>query len=240
LDWRVSLNITATEMSCVTLVLVCVNCRRIIYGIILCVHVEYEFVLLHERALQEAQDKMRKARRAGLGLELNPMRRHYCIEPVKMQKHLLFNWLNFLFFRERGYERGFSIESGPLAVAMFMVIPYVMFSEVYFWRQRRFFVMFGQRIAGLIALEERAETLYVSNLAVSPLFRRAGVATYILSCLALWAQSLGKRALELSVNKANVPAIRLYFRCDFRRKVEKTRTHILRREISACGRSSER
>jgi len=157
-----------------------------------------------------------------------------------VQKHLLFNWLNFLFFRERGYERGFSIESGPLAVAVFMVIPYMMFSEVYFWRQKRYFVMLEQQVAGLVALEERAETLYVSNLAVSPLFRRAGVATFILNCLVLRAQGFGKTALELSVNKANVPAIRLYFRCGFRWKVEKMRTYILRREISTSGRSSER
>lgn len=150
-----------------------------------------------------------------------------------MGKHLLFNWLNFLYFRKRGYERGFSIESGPLGVAVVMVIPYVMFSEVYFWRQRRYFAIMRQQIVGLIALEERAETLYVSNLAVSPLFRRIGVASYVLSYVALKARKLGKKALELSVNKANIPAIRLYIEYGFRLRAEKPRTFILRREIGS-------
>lgn len=159
------------------------------------------------------------------------IRQSFKIESVKGPQHFLFNWLNFLYFRKKGYENGFSIESSPLAA--FVVIPYVMFSEVYFLRQRRYFVTLKQEILGVVALQQKTETLYISNLAVSPLHRRIGVATYTLDCATLVARQLGKDFLELSVNKRNTPALRLYTKSGFRLEEERMRSYVLRKNISA-------
>ena len=158
-------------------------------------------------------------------------RQHFKIESVKGPQHLLFNWLNFLYFRRKGYENGFSIESSPLAA--FVVIPHIMFSEVYFLRQRRYFVTSKQEILGVVALEQKTETLYISNLAVSPFRRRIGVATCALNYASSVARQLGKNFLELSVNKRNTPALRLYMKSGFRLKEERLRSYVLRKNVSA-------
>jgi ribosomal protein S18 acetylase RimI-like enzyme len=115
---------------------------------------------------------------------------------------------------------------------MFIVIPYIVFSEVYFFGQRRCFVTLGQQIVGVFAVEDRTEALYISNLAVSPFYRRIGVATYLLNYATAMARHLGLSILELSVNKANTPALRLYKKCDFRRKKESINSYILRKDVS--------
>ena len=158
-------------------------------------------------------------------------RQCFKIESVKGPQRFLFNWLNFLYFRKKGYENDFSIESSSLAV--FVVIPYIVFSEVYFLRQRRYFVTLKREILGVVALEQKTETLYISNLAVSPLHRRIGVATCALDYAGSVARQLGKDFLELSVNKRNTPALRLYMKSGFRLKQERLRSYILRKNVSA-------
>jgi ribosomal protein S18 acetylase RimI-like enzyme len=134
-----------------------------------------------------------------------------------------------MYFRRSDYKDRFLIESHPLGLLVF--IPYILFSEAYFFRQRRYFVTLGQRICGVFALQERDETLYIRNLAVSPFYRKIGVATYILNYTSLMAKQLQKNAIELSVLKANTPALRLYKKFGFRKKKERKRSFLLTKSI---------
>ena len=150
-------------------------------------------------------------------------------EPVKWRQHFLFNLLNFLHFRKSDYENRFSIESHPLSLSV--AIPYILFAEIYFFKQRRYFVILKKRIVGVIALQEKAETLYISSLSVSPFYRKTGVATYMLNHAIAMAEQLHKNTLELSVLKANTPALRLYVKSGFRKKKERKRTFILGKNV---------
>jgi ribosomal protein S18 acetylase RimI-like enzyme len=150
------------------------------------------------------------------------------IRPVKIREHFLFNFLNFLYFRRADGFR-FLMEGGPFA--MFFVIPYVALSEVYFFRQWRYFIVLEHRVAGVVALCEEERTLYISSLAVSPDYRRIGLATYALNHAAAIASKLGKEALELTVLKKNIPAVKLYERKGYRVEKEKRRSFILKKEI---------
>ena len=114
---------------------------------------------------------------------------------------------------------------------MFIVIPYVLFSEVYFFRQRRYFIAVKQQIVGVLAFEDGTEGLYISNLAVSPFYRRIGVATYLLNYTTALARQLNKNILELSVNKMNTPALKLYMKYGFGKKKEGFSSYILRKDV---------
>ena len=151
------------------------------------------------------------------------------LTPVRRREHLLFNLLNFVYFRKRDYSRGFSIESNPFFT--FTVVPYTVFSEVYFFRQARYFAKLEQQVVGVLALEGRIGTLYVSSLAVSPFFRRNGVATFLLNRATALARQLGLGGLELSVNKRNTPALKLYERYGFRKKAEGFNSYVLRKDL---------
>jgi ribosomal protein S18 acetylase RimI-like enzyme len=122
------------------------------------------------------------------------------------------------------------MEGGPFA--MFVVIPYVALSEVYFFKQWRYFIVLEHRVVGVLALREEIRTLYVSSLAVSPDCRRIGIATYALDQAAVIARRLCKEALELAVLKKNIPAVRLYEKRGYRVDEEKKRSFILRKQIS--------
>jgi ribosomal protein S18 acetylase RimI-like enzyme len=150
------------------------------------------------------------------------------IRPVRTREHFLFNLLNFLYFRRADGVR-FLMEGGPFAV--FVVIPYVMLAEVYFFKQRRYFILLKHQVVGVLALQEQINTLYISSLAVSPDRRRIGIATYALNHAAVIACRLRKEALELAVLKKNTPAVRLYERHGYRVEEEKRRSFILRKQI---------
>lgn len=151
------------------------------------------------------------------------------IRPIRVREHFLFNLLNFLYFRKNDCKSGFLIENHPLS--LLIIIPYVMFSEAYFLRHKRYFITLKQRTAGVLALKENADALYVSSLAISPFYRRIGAATCILDHITIVTERLHRNALELSVLKTNTPALRLYWKSGFRRKKEKRRSMILRKDI---------
>ena len=157
------------------------------------------------------------------------VQQHFQVEPVSSRKHFLFNLLNFQYFRKSAYEDRLAIEIHPLS--LFIAIPYIIFSEVYFFRQKRYFVIIGQQIIGLFALKQKAEALYISSLAASPLYRRMGVAACILNHALRVADQLQKKAVELSVLKTNTPALRLYVKFGFRKKGEKRRSFTLRIDV---------
>jgi ribosomal protein S18 acetylase RimI-like enzyme len=117
---------------------------------------------------------------------------------------------------------------------VFTVIPYIVFSEVYFFRQRRYFVTVKQQIVGVFALEERTRVLYISNVAISPFYRRIGVATYLLDHAAALARQLDKSILELSVNKVNTPALKLYRKYGFTKKKARINSYILRKDVGSA------
>ena len=150
------------------------------------------------------------------------------IRPVRTREHFLFNLLNFLYFRRADGVR-FLVEGGPFA--MFIVIPYVVLSEVYFFKQWRYFIVLKHRVVGVLALREEIKTLYISSLAVSSDCRRVGIATYALNQAATIACKLCKEALELAVLKKNTPAVRLYERRGYQVEEEKRRSFILIKQI---------
>lgn len=139
--------------------------------------------------------------------------------------------LNFLYFRKNDCKNCFMIESHPLG--LFIVIPYIMFSEAYFFRRKRYLIILKQQIVGTLALQEKADTLYIINLAASPFYRKIGVATHILNYSATVAKRLHKNSLELSVLKANTPALKLYTKLGFRKKREKRRSFILTKNVQS-------
>jgi ribosomal protein S18 acetylase RimI-like enzyme len=106
-----------------------------------------------------------------------------------------------------------------------------MFTEAYFFKRKRYFVTLKQQIVGILALQEKDDSLYVSSLAVSPFYRKIGVATHILNYATIVTRQLHKNALELSVLKVNTPALRLYKKNGFRKKEERRRTFILRKNV---------
>jgi ribosomal protein S18 acetylase RimI-like enzyme len=150
------------------------------------------------------------------------------IRPVRAREHFLFNLLNFLYFRRADGVR-FLMEGGPFGI--FVVIPYVALSEIYFFKQWRYFIVLEHRVVGVLALREEIRTLYISSLAVSPDCRRIGIATYALNHAAAIARKLCKETLELAVLKKNTPAVRLYERHGYRVEEEKRRHFILKKQI---------
>jgi ribosomal protein S18 acetylase RimI-like enzyme len=151
------------------------------------------------------------------------------IRPARTREHFLFNFLNFLYFRRADGVR-FLMEGGPFAI--FVVIPYVALAEIYFFKQRRYFILLKHQVVGVIALQEEINTLHISSMAASPNYRRIGIATYALNHAAAIASKLRKEALELAVLKKNTPAIKLYERHGYRVEEEKRRSFILRKQIT--------
>lgn len=156
---------------------------------------------------------------------------YFQVKPVRGRQHLLFNLLNFLYFRKNGYDDRLSIESHP--PGLFVIIPYILFSEAYFFRQERYFAILKQQIVGVLALQQKVETLYIRSLAVSPFYRKIGLATYMLNYANTMAQQLHKSALELSVLKTNKPALKLYKKSGFSKKSERRRSFILRKDAKS-------
>jgi ribosomal protein S18 acetylase RimI-like enzyme len=150
------------------------------------------------------------------------------IRSVRKREHFLFNLLNFLYFRRADGVR-FLMEGGPFGI--FVVIPYVALSEIYFFKQWRYFIVLEHQVVGVLALREEIRTLYISSLAVSPHCRRIGIATYALNHAAAIASKFCKEALELTVLKKNTPAVRLYERQGYRVEEEKRRSFTLRKQI---------
>ena len=150
------------------------------------------------------------------------------IRPVRTREHFLFNFLNFLYFRRADGVR-FLMEGGPFGIVV--CIPYVALAEIYFFKQWRYFIVLEHRVVGVLALREEIRTLYISSMAVSPDYRRIGIATYALNHAAAIASKLRKEALELAVLKKNTPAVRLYERHGYQVEEEKRRSFILRKQI---------
>ena len=144
------------------------------------------------------------------------------IRTVKRKEHFLFNLLCFLYFRRSAAH---ALETRPIGA--FIIIPYVFFAELYFFQSLRYFVTAGQRIVGLVAFQEKTDTIFISVLASHPFYRRMGIASFVLNHAVMLARKLGKTSLELAVLKMNKPALKLYNEFGFHVKGEKRRSYIL-------------
>lgn len=149
---------------------------------------------------------------------------------MKKTAHLLFNLLEFNFFNNS--ERGSAMPFGKSRLlASLIVVPYVVFCEVIFFRGRRYLMKLNEHAAGTLVVHEESDALYIRSLAVAPEFRRLGVATYILNCVETWAKKMGKKGVELSVLKSNFPAQKLYRKFGFLQKREKKRSFVLVKRV---------
>ena len=144
------------------------------------------------------------------------------IRTVKRKEHFLFNLLCFLYFRRSAAH---SLETRP--VGTLITIPYIVFAELYFFRSSRYFATIGQRIVGLVVLQENAETIFISVLASHPFYRKMGIASFILDHAVVLARKLGKTSLELAVLRKNKPALKLYSKFGFHLKEEKKQSYVL-------------
>jgi ribosomal protein S18 acetylase RimI-like enzyme len=144
------------------------------------------------------------------------------IRTAKRKEHFLFNLLCFLYFRRSAAR---SIEAPPIGTLI--IIPYVFFAEVYFFRSRRYFVTIGEQILGLFAIQEKTDAIFISVLASHPFYRRTGIASFVLNHVVIFAKKLGKTSVELAVTKRNKPALKLYNKFGFHVKEEKRRSYVL-------------
>jgi ribosomal protein S18 acetylase RimI-like enzyme len=112
-----------------------------------------------------------------------------------------------------------------------IAVPYVVAAEVIFFRNKRFFVKLGNRVVGLLVLNDEPNALHISSLAVAPELRRLGIASCILKYTEKMARMLDEEYLELSVLKKNLPARRLYKKLGFSQKEERKRSLILAKRV---------
>jgi len=78
-----------------------------------------------------------------------------------------------------------------------------------------YFVELETKIVGLLAIQERHESLLVASLGVAKEYRQLGIGTCILGCAEKIAKYMGKRWLEVDVLGKNIPALRLYRKYGF-------------------------
>jgi ribosomal protein S18 acetylase RimI-like enzyme len=154
------------------------------------------------------------------------------IVPVRRLEHLTFNLCNFNFFRksERGKAMLFFGNSGPLA--MLIAVPYILGCELAFFTEERYFVKLKKQVVGILVLREKSDALYVASLGVAPEYRKHGIATFILSHCTQVAKRLGKKWLELTVLKTNIPARQLYEKFGFSDTEERKWSFVMRKGIN--------
>jgi ribosomal protein S18 acetylase RimI-like enzyme len=154
------------------------------------------------------------------------------IVPTRRFEHLAFNLYNFNFFRksERGKAMLFFGNSGQLT--FLIAVPYVLGCELALFRSKRYFVKLEKQVIGVFVLCEKSDALYLGSLGISPEHRKRGLATFILSCCTQVAKRMGKKWLELTVLKTNVPARRLYGKFGFFDIEERKWSFVMRKCIN--------
>lgn len=143
---------------------------------------------------------------------------------------MLFNLSNFNFFKKSEDGNASLFLGHSKLLAILIAVPYIIGSELAFFREGRYFVQLKKQVVGIFVLREEPDALYVGSLAVAPEYRRFGVATHILEYSARVASRLGKKWLELTVLKKNIPALQLYETAGFVKKEERKWSFVLRRK----------
>ena len=110
-------------------------------------------------------------------------------------------------------------------------MPYILSMELILFKARRYFVMLGKNVVGVVAFHEKPDSLLVASLGVAKEYRRLGVATYVLRYAEKLAVRLGKEWLELTVLKRNTPARRLYVKSGFSEVKERRWSFIMKKQV---------
>jgi ribosomal protein S18 acetylase RimI-like enzyme len=153
------------------------------------------------------------------------------IVSARRRQYLLFSLLDFRFFKNS--ETGNVLFFGaPRRLAPLAVFSYILVNEVLPFRSARFFAKLDDEVAGIFAVHDRRDSLYVKSLAVSPWWRRLGVATFMLDFACRLARRLNKTWVELGVLKANTDAQKLYARYGFRVKAQDKWSLTLRKSVA--------
>jgi len=151
---------------------------------------------------------------------------------IKLCEHMSFNLRNFNFFRRSDSGKAIMLFGSSRFFTWLIAIPYVVSSELIFLRCMRYYALLHGEIAGILVLREEPDTIFVSNLAVAPDYRRHGIATDMIGYCTTIAKKMHKNWLELSVLKGNVPARRLYSKTDFVQKKDRRWSINLQRKIN--------
>jgi len=156
--------------------------------------------------------------------------RFLTIQHARKSERLQFSFLSFRFFTNS--ESGIPIYlRKPMRLTLLMALPYMAETIIAHLREAHYFVRCGKHVIGIFVLREKPDTLYISSLAVNPLYRRLGIGTQILFYSERIAEKMNKHWLELSVLKTNIPALRLYIKRGFGRKEERRQTYVLRKNV---------
>lgn len=131
-------------------------------------------------------------------------------EAVRRIKRLQFIFLEFYFFRdtESGSVLPLNLSwlLSPLSLTLHIVKSHalsLLFLPCYL-------VKLEAKTVGLLAIQERRESLVVASLGVARRYRRLGIGTCILRYVETTAKHRGRRSLEVDVYEKNAPAQRLY------------------------------
>jgi ribosomal protein S18 acetylase RimI-like enzyme len=151
---------------------------------------------------------------------------------ISLHEHMLLNTRNFNFFRKSDSGKAIMLFGNSKLFIWLIAIPYVISSELVFFRTIRYYATFNNQIAGILIVHEEPETVYINDLAVAPSYRRHGIATAMIEYCVTITKRMRKNWLELSVLKANTPARKLYEKSGFVQKEDRRWSLILRKKIA--------
>jgi ribosomal protein S18 acetylase RimI-like enzyme len=151
---------------------------------------------------------------------------------ISLHEYMLLNIRNFDFFRKSDSGKAIMFSGNSKLVTWLIAIPYVMSSELVFFRTIRYYATLNNQIAGILIVREEPETIYVSDLAVAPEYRKRGIATAMIGYCITIAKRMRKNWLELSVLKVNTPARKLYEKTGFVQKEDRRWSLILRKKTT--------
>jgi len=154
------------------------------------------------------------------------------ITPVKTSEHLLFNLCNYLYFRVSEKGSAIMIIGESKLLTLLIAVPYILGSELAFFRENRYFVKLNKQIAAVFVLREEPDAIYIASLAVAPDYRRLGLGTFMVGFSEKVAYKLGKKWVELTVLKENKIARELYKKLGFFENHEKRRSLVLRKKAA--------
>ena len=131
-------------------------------------------------------------------------------EAVKRVKRLQFLLLEYRFFKDSEDCSALSLNLPWLLSPLSLVLHIIKSHALALLRFPCYFVKVEMKTVGLMAIEERHESLLVASLGVAKEYRRLGIGTCILGYIETIARNEGKRLLEVDVLRKNIPAQRLY------------------------------
>jgi GNAT superfamily N-acetyltransferase len=136
-------------------------------------------------------------------------------EAVRGLGRLQFILLEYCFFRDSDEGSALSLSLPWLLSPLSIVVHIAKTRAFSLLRLPCYFVKLETKTVGLLAIQERPESLIVASLGVAKQYRHHGIGTSILGFVETVAKYSGKRLLEVDVYRKNAPARRLYTKCGF-------------------------